>query len=225
MSSAALSPNPRHLTCHDCHLVLFEPVGDALPDHASLECPRCASAVHHRKPDSINRTWALLITALMCYIPANIYPVTAITSLGQTQEDTILSGVFFLLHHGMWPLALVLFTASVFVPLAKIMALMFLAASVQLGSQWRPVDRTRIYRITEMIGRWSMVDIYVVTILVALVHLGSLATVAPGMGAFYFGGVVVITIFAAESFDPRLIWDQIEEGGAAERDVSGGHHG
>jgi paraquat-inducible protein A len=161
----------------------------------------------------------------MCYIPANIYPVTAVTSLGQTQEDTILSGVFFLFHHDMWPLALVLFTASVFVPLAKIMALMFLAASVQLGSQWRPVDRTRIYRITEMIGRWSMVDIYVVTILVALVHLGSLATVVPGMGAFYFGVVVVITIFAAEGFDPRLIWDQIEEGGAAERDVSGGHHG
>jgi paraquat-inducible protein A len=222
MSALTMPADLRHLNCHDCHLVLREPIreatpeflggaeGDADDDHPAIDCPRCGSSVHHRKPDSIRRTWALVITALICYIPANLYPVMAVTSLGQTQADTILSGVIFLVHHEMWPLALVLFIASVFVPLAKIIVLIGLLLSVQLGSQWRPVDRTRAYRLTEMVGRWSMVDVYVVTILVALVHLGSLATVAPRIGALFFGAVVVFTIIAAESFDPRLIWDRIQ---------------
>jgi len=211
-----------HLSCHECHLVLAPPVAPEASAHAdgahlALECPRCGAAVHHRKPDSIARTWALVLAAALCYVPANVYPIMAITSLGQTQADTILSGVVFLLHHGMWPLALVVFVASVFVPLAKLLSLSFLLVSVQRGSPWRPVDRTRIYRITEAVGRWSMVDIYVVTILVALVHLGNLATVAPRPGALFFGAVVVLTMFAAESFDPRLIWDRIEPNAAAVR--------
>jgi len=208
------------LSCHECHLVLVPPVGPEMHGreddaHIALECPRCGASVHPRKPDSIARTWALVLAAAICYVPANVYPIMAITSLGQTQADTILSGVVFLLHHGMWPLALVVFVASVFVPLAKLLSLSFLLVSVQRGSQWRPVDRTRMYRITEAVGRWSMVDIYVVTILVALVHLGNLATVAPRPGALFFGGVVVLTMFAAESFDPRLIWDRIESNATA----------
>jgi paraquat-inducible protein A len=210
VSVAPLPLATPHLLCHDCHLVLADAGPAAADPETTLVCPRCGVAVHHRKPDAITRTWALVSAALICYVPANVYPVMAITSLGRTQEDTILSGVFFLIHHGMWPLAVIVFTASVFVPLAKILALIFLLVSVQRGSQWRPVDRTRIYRIVELVGRWSMVDIYVVTILVALVHLGSLATVAPRPGALFFGAVVVITMFAAESFDPRLIWDRIE---------------
>jgi paraquat-inducible protein A len=135
-----------------------------------------------------------------------------VTSLGKTQSDTILSGVIFLLHHGMWPLAAVVFIASIFVPLLKLLILILLLLSVHLRSRWRPRERTRLYRITEAIGRWSMVDVYVVTILVALVHLGNLASIQAEVGAVFFCAVVIITMFAAASFDPRLIWDQLEPG-------------
>jgi len=131
-----------------------------------------------------------------------------VVSLGKRESDTILSGVIYLLTHGMWPLAIVVFTASIFVPMLKLMILVFLLVSVHRRSDWRPVERTRLYRITEAIGRWSMVDIYVVTILVALVRLGNLATIEAELGAVFFGAVVVLTMLAAESFDPRLIWDR-----------------
>jgi paraquat-inducible protein A len=134
----------------------------------------------------------------------------AVTSLGQTEADTIMSGVIYFLTHGEWPLAVIIFTASVFVPMMKLGILAFLLFSVHRRSRWRPVDRTRLYRLTEAIGRWSMVDIYVVTIMVALVRLGNLATIEAGWGAVFFGAVVVITILAAESFDPRLIWDRCD---------------
>lgn len=134
-----------------------------------------------------------------------------VTSLGKTQADTILSGVIYLLVHGMWPLALVVFTASVFVPILKLAILVFLLITTQRGSRWRLAERTQLYRITEAIGRWSMVDIFVVTILVALVRLGALATIEAEAGAIFFGAVVVLTMLAAESFDPRLIWDRSEE--------------
>ena len=149
----------------------------------------------------------MVIAATICYLPANLLPIMRVTSIGQTQSDTIMSGVIFLLQHGMWPLALIVFVASVFVPLLKLAILTYLLISVQLRSMWRPRDRTRLYRITEAVGRWSMVDIYVVTILVALVHLGNLATIEAGPGAVFFAAVVITTIFAAMSFDPRLIWD------------------
>jgi paraquat-inducible protein A len=204
--SSAVSGSPVHALCHDCELV----VGLRYAGQHGVHCPRCGSAVHHRKPNSIARTWALVIAAAIFYVPANLFPVMKVTSLGQAQADTILSGVFYLLHHGMWPLALIVFIASVVVPLAKLVALVFLLISVQRRSRWRPADRTRLYRITEAIGRWSMVDVYVVTILVALVHLGALATIEAQLGAVFFGAVVVLTIFAAENFDPRLIWDRAE---------------
>lgn len=207
--TAAAIPAALRASCHDCSLVVALPQGPGA-GHPTLRCPRCDAKVHRRKVDSIARTWALVVGAAICYIPANLYPVMKVTSLGKTQADTILSGVFFLLHHGMWPLALIVFIASVAVPLLKLFALSFLLISVQRRSRWRPVDRTRIYRITEAVGRWSMVDVYVVTILVALVHLGALATIEAERGAVFFGAVVVLTLFAAESFDPRLIWDRAE---------------
>ena len=194
--------------CHDCGFVVALNAG---AHHAHVRCPRCRAAVHQRKPDSINRTWALVITAAMLYIPANIFPVMKVISLGKAQEDTILSGAIYLLVHGMWPLALIVFFASVVVPLLKLIALSFLLISVQKGSNWRTVERTKLYHIVEAVGRWSMTDIYVVTILVALVSLGNLATIEAGMGAVYFAGVVVVTMLAAESFDPRLIWDRARE--------------
>jgi paraquat-inducible protein A len=192
--------------CHDCALLCRLPEHGA---HGAL-CPRCGSALHERKPRSLERTWAWWIAAALCYLPANLLPIMKVTSLGRAQADTIMSGVAYLLLHGMWPLALVVFTASVFVPLLKLAILLGLLISVHRRSRWRPVDRTRLYRITEAIGRWSMVDIFVVTILVALVRLGNLATVEAQTGAVFFGAVVVLTMLAAESFDPRLIWDRSE---------------
>jgi paraquat-inducible protein A len=194
--------------CHSCNMVSRVPAAHG--HHAAAVCPRCGAALHARKPDSLARTWALVIAAAICYVPANMLPIMKVTSLGNAQADTILSGVIYLLVHGMWPLALVVFIASVFVPLAKLIILVYLLISVQRRSQWRPVDRTRLYRITEAVGRWSMVDIYVVTIMVALVKLGNLATIEAQAGAIFFGAVVVITIVAAMSFDPRLIWDNLE---------------
>jgi paraquat-inducible protein A len=205
----------RVIGCDVCELVVPEQA--ALTDHRGRRrCPRCTDVLHVRKPESLQRTWALLITAALCYLPANIYPIMSVTSLGQTQSDTILSGVLFLLHHGMWPLAAIVFTASIFVPLLKLLILFILLLSVHVRSQWRPRDRTRLYRITEAIGRWSMVDVYVVTILVALVHLGNLASIEAEAGAVFFCAVVVVTMLAAMSFDPRLIWDALEQdhGGA-----------
>jgi len=163
--------------------------------------------LHSRKPNSIACTWALVIAAFVFYVPANVLPITKVTSLGATQSDTIMSGVIYFIRSGMWPIALVIFVASIFVPLVKLLILMLLLISVQRRSRWRPKDRTRLYRITEAIGRWSMVDIFVVTILVALVHLGALANIEAQPGAVFFAAVVVITIFAAMSFDPRLMWD------------------
>jgi paraquat-inducible protein A len=204
---ARRAPHPGEAirSCHVCELVM--PAGAAALAHGHAHCPRCGEVLHRRKPDSLQRTWALIIAAVICYVPANLLPIMRVTSLGQTQSDTIMSGVVFLVHHGMWPLALVVFVASVFVPLLKLAILIFLLISVQLRSAWRPRDRTRLYRITEAVGRWSMVDIYVVTILVALVHLGNLATIEAGPGAVFFAAVVVVTMFAAMSFDPRIIWD------------------
>ncbi|MCP5197582.1 MAG: paraquat-inducible protein A [Gammaproteobacteria bacterium] len=176
-----------------------------------MRCPRCGATLHIRKPNSLARTWALVIAASILYIPANTLPIMTVTSLGRTQSDTILSGVAYLLLHGMWPLALLIFFASVVVPLLKLLILIYLLVSVQRRSRWRPRDRTRLYRVTEAVGRWSMVDIYVVTILVALVHLGNLATIQAEAGAVFFGAVVVLTIFAALAFDPRLIWDRLEQ--------------
>jgi len=193
--------------CHTCHLLC------RYPSHGGhdLTCPRCGTHLHRRKPDSIARTWALILAAAILYVPANVLPITIVTSLGKKQADTIISGVIYFISTGMWPIALVIFVASVFVPLLKLLALSYLSFSVQRKSGWRPVDRTKIYRMAEVMGRWSMVDVYVVTILVAMVNLGALATINAGPAAVYFCGVVIITMFAAMSFDPKLIWDNCEE--------------
>jgi paraquat-inducible protein A len=187
-----------------CHLLVRRRPAASGP---AGECPRCGAALHARKPNSIARTWALVIAAFILYVPANVLPITKVTSLGMTQSDTIMSGVIYFIQTGMWPIALVIFVASVFVPLLKLLMLLFLVISVQRRSTWRPKDRTRLYRITEAVGRWSMTDIFVVTILVALVHLGALANIEAQAGAVFFAAVVVITMLAAMSFDPRLIWD------------------
>jgi paraquat-inducible protein A len=194
-------------SCHTCGLL------QQLPPSGHAHCPRCHSPVHLRTPNSTQLTWALVITAIIAYLPANLYPVMTVTSLGRSQSDTILSGVIYLLLHGDWPLALIVFVASVLVPLLKIVALLYLLLSVQRRSPLRKAQRTRLYRVVELVGRWSMVDIFVVALLAALVQAGALATIEPGVGAIAFTSVVILTMFAALSFDPRLIWDNEEAHG------------
>jgi paraquat-inducible protein A len=161
--------------------------------------------------DSLSRTWALLIGAILCYLPANMLPIMTVTSLGSSQSDTIISGVRHLLAEGMWLLALIVFVASICIPVLKITVLSLLLVSVSGRWRWRPVDRSRLYRIVEVVGRWSMVDVFVVSVLVALVRMGNFANVQAEAGALFFAAVVVLTMFAAMSFDPRLIWDAVEE--------------
>jgi paraquat-inducible protein A len=196
------------VSCHDCHLLSHMP---KLSAHQAAYCPRCGGELHQRKPNSIMRTWALVVTGMIFYVPANVLPMTITSALGSTQADTIMSGVIYFIHSGSWEIALVIFTASIFVPFLKFIIIIYLLLSVQFKSIKRPKDRTLLYRITELVGRWSMVDIYVVTILVALVKLGVLADIEAGPAAIYFAAMVVITMVAAESFDPRLIWDAVEE--------------
>ena len=196
------------VSCHDCHLLSrWQPP----PTGQTPFCPRCGAGLHLRKPNSITRTWALLVTAIILYIPANVLPMTFTSSLGSTQGDTIMSGVIYFLFHGSPEIGVVIFTASIFLPIFKLIVLAYLLISVQRKSAWRPRDRTKLYRIIEAIGRWSMVDVYVVTILVALVKLGVFASIDAGPAAVYFAGVVITSLIAAESFDPRLIWDALEE--------------
>ncbi|GAA4321339.1 paraquat-inducible protein A [Pigmentiphaga soli] len=177
---------------------------------AGTACPRCGAALHTRKPDSIQRTWAFLIAALVLYVPANILPIMTTGTLVDRQTNTIMSGVIYLWLDGSYFVAGVVFMASIVVPIFKLAALIVLVVSVQMRSTWRPVERTRLYRMVEAIGRWSMVDIFVVALLASLVRLDALATVTPEPGAIAFGAVVVFTMFASLSFDPRLIWDTID---------------
>ena len=209
MSAAPMTASAAGLMgCHACGMVVRK-------RHAkrgqSLRCPRCEAPVHSRKPDSLQRTTALLFTAAVLYIPANLFPIMTVISFGQGQADTILSGVIHLAHGGMMSLALLVFFASVLVPVLKLFGLSFLLLSIYLRWQWRPRDRTLLYRIIESVGRWSMIDIFMISILVALVKLGNVATIETGLGATCFAAVVVITMFASMSFDPRLIWDVMEE--------------
>ena len=203
------------LVCHGCAQVVRPTTGRDGPDHAS--CPRCGAALHHRKPDSLTRTTALLIASTILYVPANLYPIMTVISLGKGHPDTILSGVVTLIAVGMWPVALLVFFASITVPVLKLVGLTYLLVSVRRRSTRRRRDRTVMYRLIEFVGRWSMVDIFMISILAALVSLERIATIVPGLGAAAFATVGVLTMLASEAFDPRLIWDA-REGHDADRD-------
>jgi paraquat-inducible protein A len=207
--TAAMAAEAGLLSCRACAL-LNRP---AKKKHA-LACARCGASLHLRKPDSIAHTLAFLIAAYILYIPANVLPVMETGSLFGSQKDTIMSGVVYLWTSGSWPLAAIIFVASIMVPGGKLISLTFLLVSVQRRSTKRLRERTKLYRMVQMIGRWSMVDIYVAAILTALVQLQALATIKAGPGAIAFGAVVVLTMFAAESFDPRLIWDPVKRSDA-----------
>ena len=194
--------------CHDCHKLLRYPAAQA---REKLLCPRCGATVHQRHPDSLARTWALVITAFILLIPANLFPIMTFTIKGSGEPSTIIDGVLLMVHHNMVPIALVVFIASIAVPFLKLAGLSVLLLSVQL--QWNSSRRQRtvMYGLIETIGRWSMLDVFVIAILGALVELGILANVKAGPAGTFFCASVVITMFAAMSFDTRLIWDKAEQ--------------
>lgn len=192
------------MLCNDCHLVVKQ-VATA-PGQACF-CPRCGSRVQARRPNSLTRTWALVITAWICMLPANLYPVMTVIYFGEGEPDTILSGVVRLVQNGMIPIAILVFVASIVVPMLKLLGLMLLLLTVQRRWQLNKRQCTTLYRVIEVIGAWSMLDLFMISILVTLVDLGAVATISAGTGATAFATVVVLTMLAAMSFDPRLIWD------------------
>lgn len=188
------------LGCHHC--------GAAWQSAANADaCERCGTTLHRRKPDSLNRTWALLAAAYLMYLPANLLPVMVTSNLLITKTDTILSGVIYFWVTGAWGLAIVVFVASFLVPLFKLGALTTLVWMAQRRSTRLQSDRARLYRTVELIGRWSMLDVFVVSLLAGLVRIQGLAEVNAGIGIAAFAAVVVLTMLAALSFDPRLTWD------------------
>ena len=186
--------------CHVCRTVAPESL------HG---CPLCGAALHLRKRVSLQRTVALVVTASLLYIPANVLPIMTTDQLGRAIDSTILGGVVLLIHHGSYSIAGIIFVASVLVPVGKLLTLSWLCFSVARRHDTSHRDRTRLYRVTELVGKWSMTDVFVVAILVGLIQLGGILRITPGTAVIAFGGVVIVTMLAAESFDPRLIWDQL----------------
>lgn len=193
------------LICTECHELNKQEAGTD-----EQVCTRCGALVHARRPDSVMRTWALLVTAAVLYIPANVLPIMTVSSLGKGDPSTIMSGVIQLVQHGMIPIAAVVFIASILVPTFKLVGIALLLFSVQRRQPLSARQRIWMYRFIEFIGRWSMLDIFVIAILVAVVNFGRLASVEANLGAIAFASVVILTMLAAVTFDPRLIWDNTE---------------
>jgi paraquat-inducible protein A len=194
-----LPGTPHRIGCTTCRFVTRTVEG--------APCPRCGFRLRRRKPNSIARTWALGLAASILYIPANVYPVLTLTELGYTEPSTILGGVRELLEYGMWPLAVLVFFASIVVPGLKVTGLTLLLLMTHSGSARRLRDRTKLYSFIDHIGRWSMIDIFMGSILVALLQFGAIVSVVPGPGALAFASVVILTMLAAQTFDSRLMWD------------------
>ncbi len=192
------------ISCHACGLTLPDPPNHPWEGHG---CPRCRAALHRRREGSLGATTALLIAAMILYIPANTLPIMNTGSILGSQADTIISGVVFFWVSGSWPLALLVFFASIMVPMLKMLALGVLVWTSYRGSSWQPQERTRLYRLVEFVGRWSMLDVYVIAIMTGLVQMGPLASITAGPAAIAFGLVVILTMLASMQFDPRLIWN------------------
>lgn len=190
------------LICHECHQL-----NPQQPDSRKQFCTRCGGRLHARRPNSLVRTWALLLTAAVLYIPANLLPIMTVNSLGKGQSDTIMSGVIELVNYGMLPIAAVVFIASILVPTFKLVGIALLLYSGATPSADVGASADIDVSLYRMDCRWSMLDIFVIAILVAVVNFGSLASIEPGYGATAFASVVVLTMLAALTFDPRLIWD------------------
>ena len=193
------------LICTECHELNRQD-----KDVDEQTCTRCGALVHARRPNSLLRTWALLLTSAILYIPANLLPIMTINALGQGSPSTIMSGVIELVQHGMIPIAAVVFVASILVPTFKLVGIALLLFSVQRHQPLSARQRIIMYRFIEFIGRWSMLDIFVIAILVAVVNFGRIASIEANLGAVAFASLVILTMLAAVTFDPRLIWDNTE---------------
>jgi len=170
-------------------------------------CPRCGSDVHIRKPNSLQNTLAFVIAGIIAYIPANLYPMMHVHTFAGSESDTIISGIIYFFESGSYLIAFVILIASVVVPLIKMVIILYLVYSVHKKKATNKEQKLKLYVLTEVIGRWSMVDVYVVAIMIALVHFGAFTEITAGLGSIYFLLVVILTMLSAMSFDPRLIWD------------------
>jgi paraquat-inducible protein A len=199
-----MDPREELLSCPTCGLV--QAVGPLDP-HTRADCVRCGSAVKERRASSVIPTVALSLAALVLYVPANLYPILEMERYGVRADTTVWEGALELMRQGYWFVAAIVFLASIIVPLLKLAGLFFISFSSVAGTRrWRR-QRTMIYKFIEVIGPWAMLDVFLLAVLVALVRLGSLATVTPGPGLGAFAGVVVLTILASTLFDPNLIWE------------------
>ena len=189
--------------CLACHRIC---------EQTTARCPRCGARVSTRLNNSLSRSWALTITAVLLYIPANMLPMMTVSKLGSGQPDTIMSGVISLANHGMVPIAILVFVASILIPLLKLLGMTWLLISVQWGKKHELTlqRKMQLYRLITWIGRWSMLDIFIISLLTGLVQFGQLGQVTAGVGAWAFSAVVVMTMLAAITFDPRLLWDARE---------------
>jgi paraquat-inducible protein A len=204
MSEITVTADSRGLlTCHVCGQL-----SRALSGGIDAHCQRCGSRLHGRKPQSLQRTLALLVAGAILYVPANVLPIMHTSTVIYDEDDTIMSGVVALWSGGSWPLALLVFFVSILVPTLKLLTLSLLLISTHREWHWRLHERAALYRLIEFIGRWSMLDVFVVALLVALVQLHGVATIHAGPGALAFASVVVLTMYATQAFDPRLMWDR-----------------
>jgi paraquat-inducible protein A len=191
------------ISCSVCGLLLRADSGDNMPGL----CPRCGRKLAFRRHNAIQATWALIIAAVICYIPANILPIMTRSTITYTASDTIMDGIIGFYMEGSWPIALIILIASIVIPMAKLAALSYLLLVVQFRLPGNDLDRTRLYRMVEFIGRWSMLDVFVVAVAVALLQLQPFLVTRPAMGLVFFAAVVILTMLAANTFDPRLLWD------------------
>ncbi len=201
------APTPAVIGCESCGLASLSQLDEDRPDLVQ-RCPRCGHVLHLVKPFAIQRTWACVVAAAILYIPANSLPVLETTSALQYEEHTLLGGIHELWVDGSWALAVIVFIASIAVPVLKIGVLGLLAWTVRYAPSWRRHERARLYRLIEVVGHWSMLDVYVVVLLAATVRFGPLASVNVGPGLLSFAAVVVLTLLATWSFDPRMIWQE-----------------
>lgn len=201
--------HPHALTARDAGLIGCRTCGRVSPA-GTATCPRCGSALHSREPASLQRVWAWLAVGLICYIPANLQPMMTTVFLGKATASTILGGVVDLIHHGAYGIAFVVFAASVLIPVSKFLIIGFLALSIQFRLPVPVHTRIHLYEAVEFIGRWSMVDVFVVAILTALIQMGFFAAIRPGPAAVFFALSVAFTMISAQAMDPRLIWDSVD---------------
>ena len=207
MSAALTATHAGLVRCGSCEKLLR---ARPLPPGARARCTRCGAVLWRRKPQSLARSWALLIAAMICYVPANLYPVMEVAGPGGSEADTILSGVQAMFAAGWYPVGLLIFFASITVPILKILSLMGLLISVQRRSHWRPLDRAVLYRVVEIIGRWSMLDVYMLALLVILIKMAGFARIQLEMGAWCFVALFIVLTLVSAFYDREALWDRVE---------------